>query len=176
MILINILIVVAIIIAIPFIVALFVKNEYSVKREITINKSQKDVFEYIRFQKNQDHYSKWVMTDPNAKKQFTGTDGTVGFIYAWDSENKQSGKGEQEIKKINDNQSIELEIRFERPFEGVGHTLMSTDSLAADQTKVQWGMSGRNKYPLNLMNLFMMGMLGKDLEISLMNLKNILEK
>ncbi len=172
----TILIVLAIIIAIPFTVALFVKNEYSIQREITINRPRKDVFDYIKLQKNQAFYSKWVMTDPDAKKQFTGIDGTVGFIYAWDSENKQSGKGEQEIMKINDGQSIELEIRFERPFKGVGYPSMSTDSLAADQTKVQWRMSGRNKYPFNLMNLLMMDVLGKDLEISLLNLKTILEK
>jgi hypothetical protein len=37
-------------------------------------------------------------------------------------------------------------------------------------------MSGTSAYPMNLMNLFMGGVLGKDLEISLTNLKNILEK
>lgn len=36
------------------------------------------------------------MTDPNMRKNFKGTDGTVGFCYAWDG-NKKAGKGEQEI-------------------------------------------------------------------------------
>src|SRR5476649_899486 len=88
------------IIAIPFIVAIFKPEEYVIEREIVIKRPKADVFNYVKLLKNQDHYSKWVMTDPSMKKSFTGTDGTVGFIYAWDSENKQAGKGEQEIIKL----------------------------------------------------------------------------
>ena len=87
----KILIVVVIIIAIPLIIALFIKKEYSIQREITINKPQQEVFNYVKYLKNQDNYSKWVMTDPAMKKDFRGTDGTVGFVYAWDSKNKNAG-------------------------------------------------------------------------------------
>ena len=41
--------------------------------------------------------------DPNIKTDFRGTDGTVGFISAWDSNNiKNVGKGEQEILNMVD--------------------------------------------------------------------------
>ena len=50
---IKILIVLAVIVAIPFIMALFIKKEYHVVREITINKDRQTVFDYIRFLKNQ---------------------------------------------------------------------------------------------------------------------------
>jgi hypothetical protein len=49
------------------------------------------------------------------KKEFRGTDGTDGFVYAWDG-NKNAGSGEQEIKRITDGDRIDLEIRFARPF------------------------------------------------------------
>ena len=55
----KILIVVGILIAIPLIVALFVKKDYSVEKEIVINKPKTEVFEYIKLLKNQDNYSKW---------------------------------------------------------------------------------------------------------------------
>jgi uncharacterized membrane protein len=73
----KILIVVAIIIAIPLIIALFIKKEYAVEREITINKPKHDVFNYVRYLRHQDNYSKWVRMNPNMKKDFRGTDGTV---------------------------------------------------------------------------------------------------
>lgn len=115
----NILITIALVIAgliILFLVAaLLVKKEYTVERTTTINQFKPEVFNYLRFLKNQDHYSKWVMTDPAMKKEFRGTDGTIGFVYAWDG-NKKAGKGEQEIKQINE-EKIDLEIRFMRPFE-----------------------------------------------------------
>ena len=75
--------VIAIIIAIPLVVALFVKKDYVVEREIIINKPKAEVFEYIKFLKNQDNYSKWNMMDPDMKKTYQGTYGTVGFISAW---------------------------------------------------------------------------------------------
>ena len=172
----QILIVVVIIIAIPLIIALFVKKEYSIQREITINKPQQDVFNYVKYLKNQDNYSKWVMTDPAMKKDFRGTDGTVGCVYAWDSKDKNAGKGEQEITKIMEGKRLDIEVRFKKPFEGIATTPIETEAISENETKVKWGMNGKNKYPMNFMNLFMDNMLGSDLETSLTNLKGILEK
>jgi hypothetical protein len=157
------------------IIALFVPKKYFVEREIIINKQRQEVFDYIRFLKNQEYYSKWVMADPDMKKNFKGTDGSVGFIYGWNG-NNQVGEGEQELKKINDGESIEMEIRFVRPFAGIGNACMITEAVSGDQTKVKWGMKGESNYPMNLMNLFTNKMLGKDLIISLNSLKGVLEK
>ena len=66
----KILIVVVVIIAIPFVVALFLKNDFSIAREITINKPKQQVFDYLKTLKNQDQYNAWIMKDPNAKKDF----------------------------------------------------------------------------------------------------------
>ncbi|PWT70498.1 MAG: hypothetical protein C5B59_20510 [Bacteroidetes bacterium] len=52
------------------------------------------------------------MMDPNLKKAFSGIDGARGFIYAWTG-NKRAGRGEQEIKRINENNRIDMEVRFE---------------------------------------------------------------
>jgi hypothetical protein len=157
------------------IIALFVKKELSVRREIIINRPVAEVYDYVRFLKNQDYYSKWVMTDPNMKKIFKGTDGTVGFVYGWDG-NKQAGEGEQEIMALKPNKLVDIEVRFVRPFKNVGRTPMQTVKVEEGKTKVIWGMDGHNPYPMNLMNAMMQGMLAKDVDISLNNLKTILEK
>ncbi|KAA5548249.1 SRPBCC family protein [Adhaeribacter rhizoryzae] len=162
-------------IALILIVALFVKKEYTVEREITINKPRTEVFNYIRHLKNQDNYSKWVRTDPNMKKAYRGTDGNVGFVYAWDG-NEKAGQGEQEIKNLTEGEKLEIEVRFIRPFASTAYAPMSTEAVSPTQTKVKWGMTGGNPYPLNLMHLFIDAVLGPDLETSLGTLKNILEK
>jgi hypothetical protein len=171
-----ILIVVVGIIALLLLIALFIKREYSIKREIAIGRSAMDIYDYIKFQKNQERYSKWVMADPNMKKKFTGTDGSIGFVYAWDSDNKDVGKGEQEIIKLVEGERVDSEIRFIKPFEGVANTSMIIEPMSENQVKVVWVMNGSNKYPMNLMVPFIDGLLGKDLQLSLSNLKNILEK
>ncbi len=112
---------------------------------------------------------------PALKKEFRGTDGTVGFVYAWDSNKKNAGKGEQEIKNIKEGERVDVEVRFQKPFHGIATAPIITEGMSANQTKVKWAMNGNTKYPLNFMNLFMDNMLGKDLEASLNNLKTILE-
>jgi hypothetical protein len=171
----RILLLIVILLAIPLIIALFVSKDYNIKREITINKPKQEVFNYVKNLKNQDNYSKWVRTDPNMKKDFKGTDGTVGFIYAWEG-NKEAGKGEQEIKSIKEGERVDVEIRFEKPMEGTAYAPIVTEEVSPNQTKVIWGLSGKSNYPMNFMNLFMDGMLGKDLEQSLLALKGNLER
>ncbi len=173
-----ILLVVAILIAIPLITALFVKKDYAVEREIVINRSKDFVFDYIKLLKNQDNFSKWATMDPHMKKSYDGIDGTVGFISAWDSEKKDVGKGEQEIKKIEPGARIDFELRFIEPFESKDQAHMTTEALSDSTTRVKWGFDGHMDYPMNIMLLCMDfdKMLGGDLEIGLQNLKTQLEK
>lgn len=116
--------------------------------------------------------------DHQMEKEFTGTDGTVGFVSAWDSNNKNVGKGEQEIKKILEGERIEYEIRFIKPFAGISNAYMTTQSVSEHETEVRWGFKSKMNYPMNLMLLFMNmeKMIGNDLDTGLLNLKNLLEK
>lgn len=177
-ILIIILLALAGIIALLLIIALFTRKEYAIERQITIRKPSQNVFDYIKQLKNQDYYSKWVMMDPHVRKTFSGTDATVGFVSAWDSDIRDVGKGEQEIKGIKEGERIDLEIRFEKPFKGVSPAYMKTEEENGGETTVKWGFAGKMAYPMNAMLLFINipEMLAKDLEISLKNLKTLLEQ
>jgi len=175
----RVLIVIAILVAIPLIIALFTKKDYAVERAIVINKPKQEVFDYVKLLRNQDNFSVWTRLDPKMKKDFRGTDGTVGFVYAWDSEgSKGAGAGEQKIVKINEGESVDMNLHFIRPFEGLADARFTTAEVAAGQTKVTWGFKSSMKYPMNAMLLFMDmdKVLGKDLETGLKDLKSVLEK
>ena len=133
----SILLLLAILIGFLLFLALILKKEYSIERDITINKSKKDVFDYIKMMSNQEKYNVWVMKDPNAKLIYTGTDGTEGFTCAWEG-NKEAGKGEQEFKKIVDGEQLDIELRFEKPFKNVAKAYMFTKSTAPNQTNLKW--------------------------------------
>jgi len=162
------------IIVLLLVIALFVRKDYTVQREIAVNKPRMQVFDYLKYQKNQDHYNKWAMKDPDMQKSYKGTDGTVGFSYAWDSH--EMGKGEQTIKKIIDGERIDSEIQFIKPYKSIAQNHLLTDSVAPGQTKVTWIIEGSSKWPMNIMNLFIDKMLGKDMAQSLELLKGNLEK
>lgn len=174
----TILLAVGLIIAILIIFLLFLaaitKKEYNVEREITIEKSSDEVFSYIKSIRNQEQYNVWVMKDPNVRIEYKGIDGTKGFVSSWEG-NKQAGKGEQEIKEIIDGQKISIELRFEKPFKNVGQTYLLVKPISEYETNLKWQMIGENKFPMNLMNLVIDSLLGKDLEKSLVNIKQILE-
>lgn len=161
------------IIALVLVAAIFVDGNYAVERDVTINRSKSEVFDYLKFLRNQDEFSKWASMDPNMKKDFRGTDGTVGFVSAWDSESDEVGKGEQEIIGIVEGERIDYELRFFAPFESTDQAYMITESAGMNQTTVKWGINGKMAYHMNFMMLFMdmEEMLGADLSEGLNNLK-----
>jgi len=160
------------------IVALFTKKEYGVIREVTINKPKSEVFDYVKLLKNQENFSVWANRDPQMKKDYRGSDGTVGYVSAWDSKMKDVGKGDQEIKKVTDGERIDYELRFIEPFASTSSAYMVFEGVSDTQTKVKWGFTGKMKYPMNLLLLTMdmEGMIGKDFQDGLNKLKAILEK
>lgn len=165
-------------VALVFIIALFTKKDYGVVCEVVINKPKTEVFEYVKLLKNQENFSVWANKDPGMKKEYRGTDGTVGFVSAWDSKNEDVGKGEQEIKKIIEGERIDYELRFIEPMSSSDLAFITFETVSDSQTKVKWGFSGKMKYPMNLVLLTMdiEGMIRKDFQDGLNNLKGILEK
>jgi uncharacterized membrane protein len=170
--------IIAAIIIVVLLLAFIAPREYAVQRSIIINKPRQQIFNYIRLLRNMDYYSKWVMTDPNKRMTYTGTDGTEGFVAAWNSDIKQAGKGEQTIEKIVEGERIDIRVVFIKPFAGVADTYIATQSVTDDTTTVKWAFASKMPFPMNAMLLFinMEKMLGTDMDISLNNLKQILEQ
>lgn len=173
--LVLVIVLVASLVALLLILALFVKKEHYVKREIVIDAPVQQVFDFVKLLKNQELFNKHAAIDADRKKEFMGIDGTVGFIYAW-SGNKNAGEGQKEIKQIIDGKLIETEMRFVKPMVAVAQVIMTTESINDNQTKVSWSNLSSLNYPLNVMVPLIEKMLAKDMDKSLLNLKSILEK
>ena len=173
----TILVLLAILIAIPLIAAIFLPKTYVAERSVTIEKPTAEVFDYVKMLKNQNNFSKWANVDTAMKKTFKGDDGKVGFVSAWDSQNEEVGAGEQEIKKMEEGKRIDYELRFLRPFESTETAYIATDSLGKNKTKVTWAFNGHMNYPKNIMLPFLKldSKIGDDLSAGLGNLKGILE-
>ena len=173
--LIAILLVLVGLIALMLILALFMKKEHYVKREIVINAPLQKVFDFLKLLKNQDRFNKWARVDSDRKWEYKGTDGTVGFIIAW-SGNKKAGVGEKEIISITEGKRIETEIRFVKPMPTTASVIMETEALADTQTRVSLINAGTLKYPMNIFIPLAEKRFPKDMDESLATLKNILEK
>ncbi|HRO45431.1 SRPBCC family protein [Agriterribacter sp.] len=157
-------------IALLLVVALFVPKAFKSERQIVINKPRQEVFNYLKYVKNQDNFGVWQKADPEMKTSSEGTDGQVGFKYSWDGE--KVGKGSQTITKIVEGERIETELDF--GFGDPAAAFFIVKDAGTDQTSVTWGITGRSPWPLNLMGLFFD--VGKDFEKGLQHLKVVLEK
>ena len=173
--LITILLILAAIIALVLTIALFMKKRHYVNREIIINAPRQKVFDFLKLLKNQDKFNKWATADKkNRKEEFKGTDGTVGFIYAW-SGDKSAGQGEKEIMNIVEGKRIDTEIRFVKPMRVTATVIFETEALSENQTKVNLINTGELKYPMNLFVPIAERKFPKDMDESLLTLKSILE-
>jgi hypothetical protein len=166
------------IILLILVVALFFPKSYEVKREVIINQSKYEVFNFVNQLKNQDRYSVWQKMDPNMEKSYTGVDGTVGFTSSWKSEKRDVGSGTQTILRLVEEDSMVCQIAFKEPFESVNQNYFTFTSVDTAKTRVEWGFQGRFPYPLNLFAALMdmESMIGKDFQQGLENMKRILEK
>lgn len=173
----RLLVILILFISIVLIVAYFMPKEYSVEREITVNKPADSIFKYVRSLKNQNEFSVWAKRDPKINISYKGTDGEIGSVSSWESKVKEVGVGEQQITKITENRRLDFALRFKKPMEDTAVGFMSTEPVSENQTKVRWGISGVIPYPTNIMlpMLKMDQMIGNDLQKGLENLKEKME-
>lgn len=173
------LIIVAAIIAIPFIIAAFKSSEFRLEKSVVINKPKNEVFNYVKNVKNQNDFAVWMAFDPNMKREYTGTDGTVGFVSAWESDHKKVGAGRQTITGIKEGEIVDMKIEFLKPWQNTSNAYFKTETVDGNQTKVTWGFLNPSvKYPMKVMQVVMDmdKMIGKDFEQGLQNMKKNLEK
>ncbi len=164
-------------VVILLIAASLIDKEMDIEHSVTINKPLSEVFNYVKFVKNHEQFSVWMMMDPDMKRGSRGTDGQVGFVYSWDSaKQKNVGAGEQEIKKMEEGKSIEYELRFIRPMQDIAKATFIFKSVSATETEVQWGFYSKMKFPMVIMKPVMKKVLGNALSTGLTNLKTVLEK
>jgi len=165
-------------VAVAAVLSFVLPTALKAERDVTINKPKAEVFAYAKMLKNQNDWGPWFKKDPAMKQEFRGTDGTVGFVSAWNSANDEVGEGEQEIKNITEGERVDTELRFKRPFETKSNAYIITEAAGDNRTKVRWGFNGSVPRPMNLMFLFVDfdKETGKDFDAGLSTLKSILEK
>ena len=151
-------------------------KHYRVTRSTVINRRRSDVYNYVRFLRNQDEWGPWARKDPGMEHSFKGTDGEVGFVSAWKG-NKQVGEGEQEITGLDENRRVDSALRFFKPWKAESDAFIILDDHEGG-TNVTWGFEGVNKTLMSrAMGVFMNmdKMVGGDFEEGLQNLKGVLE-
>lgn len=136
--------------------------------------SKSMLFKEVLSFKARDAWNPWTYMDPNIEIKFPEQDGVVGAKYTW-SGNDDVGAGEQEITAIDGMDRVDTKLHFTAPWESFADTYMSLDE-AERGTKLSWGFTTEAARPMNVMMLFMKGMIEKDYLKGLQKLKKMLEE
>ena len=175
----KIIVVLVAIVSVLGVIAMFTSDKYTLTRSIVIHRATSDVFDFLRFNRNQKLYSRWLSLDPNTVITLKGSrDGSPGAILAFESQNNKAGTGEWETKEIETNKTIDFELRFLKPFAFTANGQFKTEAVSATDTRVVWVYRGGMNWPMNFMLLFlnMDKLVGGDIQTSLETLKGRLEQ
>ena len=120
-------------------------------------------------------WSPWEKMDPAMKRSYSGAEKGKGAAYAWEG-NGKVGQGRMEIIDAAPSR-VALDLDFVKPFEG-HNKVVFTLAPQGDATEVNWAMQGPMPYVSKLISVFcdMDGMIGKEFENGLANLKTLTEK
>jgi hypothetical protein len=120
-------------------------------------------------------WSPWEKMDPAMKRSYSGAEKGKGAAYAWEG-NGKVGQGRMEVTDAAPSR-VALDLDFIKPFEA-HNKVVFTLTPKGDATEVNWAMQGPVPYMAKIVHVFMDmdGMVGKDFEAGLANLKAITEK
>lgn len=166
---------IAILVALGFVLP----DKVHVEREIVINAPQDEVFALIDDFNDWDQWSPWAAIDPDAEYELTGEG--IGQKMTWRSEHPKVGNGSQTITELRAPDRLITALEFDGM--GVATATFTLSPADGGGTKVNWALDTnmREGVPLMMqpvgpyMGFFMDGMVGKDYEQGLANLKEVAE-
>ncbi len=163
-------------IALILITALLVGTGWTYEKSIVINASPDKVWLHTNTLAANNAWSPWIEKDPNIKQQMSGTDGTPGATYSWQSDEKSVGEGSQTITGVTEKSSFNSRVDFIKPFKGTGNASVLLTPEGSG-TKVTWRMVSSTPYPMNIIKIFgvIEKNLDKDFTVGLGKLKRLCE-
>jgi uncharacterized protein YndB with AHSA1/START domain len=180
----EIIVIVAVILAIAIVVVLFLASTkpdtFSVQREAVMKAPPDRIFPLISSFHQWKGWSPWENRDPALRRTYEGAESGKGAVYAWEG-NKNVGSGRMEILEASPSSRIVIKLDFFKPFEAhntAEFTMRPQGGTAGPTTNVSWVMRGSAPFMHRVMQVFMNldKMIGKDFEAGLASLKSLAEK
>jgi uncharacterized protein YndB with AHSA1/START domain len=150
-------------------------DTFRVQRTTTIQAPAERVFPLLEDFRTWGAWSPYEGRDPAMKRTYSGSTKGKGAVYAWEGD-KNVGTGRMEIADTTTPSRVTLKLDFIKPFEA--HNMVDfTLEPKGDSTTVTWAMHGPVPYMAKIMHVLidMDGMVGKDFEVGLANLKAVAE-
>ena len=151
-------------------------DAYHVERSATVDAPAATVFAQIDDFSVWKEWSPWEKKDPAMKRTVSTPPSGVGATYAWEG-NKEVGKGKMTITDSKPGREGRREARVHRAVPVEADITFTLAAESPTTTKVTWAMDGKHNFISKAFSVVkpMDGMIGKDFEDGLANLKKVAE-
>jgi hypothetical protein len=151
-------------------------DAYHVERSATVEAPAATVFAQIDDLSVWRDWSPWEKKDPAMKRSYSATTSGVGATYSWEG-NKEVGKGKMTIVDSKPGEKVAEKLEFIEPFQSQADIAFALKAESPTSTKVTWSMDGKHNFVSKAFAVVkpMDGMIGKDFEEGLANLKKVAE-
>jgi uncharacterized protein YndB with AHSA1/START domain len=128
-------------------------STYTVERSRTINAPVERVYPLIADFRQWTRWSPWEDVDPDLHRDYGGAESGTGASYAW-SGNRKAGSGTMTITDARENEMVDIDLQFEKPFKSRNRTTFTLDPQG-DSTQVTWRMEGPRPLVMRLLGPLM---------------------
>lgn len=146
----------------------------TIVRSITIDALPHEIAPHIADLHRWVNWSPWEGQDPDLKRTYTGTAGSVGSTYEWNG-NRKAGAGTMTITRALPTE-VDVDLRFTAPFKSTSRVDFRLVETGAS-TQVVWTMTSPQNLMARVMRIFinMEKLIGTDFEKGLAKLKTVVE-
>jgi uncharacterized protein YndB with AHSA1/START domain len=139
-------------------------STYTVERSRMVSAPVDRVYPLVADFRQWTRWSPWEDVDPDLQRAYGGAESGVGATYSW-SGNRKAGTGHMEILRAEENQHLDIQLTFEKPFRSTNTTSFEF-AARGDTTLVTWRMVGPRPLVMRLLGplMNMDKMLGKDFD------------
>jgi hypothetical protein len=148
---------------------------YPIERSLLMKANPQTIFDNINHLKAWEAWTPYN-EDGDVKNSYSGPENGPNATVSWSSTGK-AGTGSMEITNAVAPTLVSIDLKMIKPFEVVNKVEFLIEPQQ-DQTKVTWRMKHHEPYPAKVFGIFMNmdNMVGKDFELGLARLKDVVEK
>ena len=160
--------------AVVLIGGMMLSSKFSISRSTVVNAPADKIYPLVASPRQWKAWSAWNQRDPAMKIDYSGPESGPGAVWAWKSGSE--GDGKMTFTTAEPGKRVGYELYF--PDFGTTSTGEFRFEPEGSATRVTWVMNGdMGKNPVNRwFGLMMDGMVGKDFDSGLKNLKALAEK
>lgn len=149
------------------------KMKLQICRQIEVKSEIQKIYQVIADLRQWNQWSPWFHMEPTSKTENTGTAGQVGQLQSW--EGQAIGSGQMTIIELKENQSIQIQLDFLKPFKSRATVEFIISSKAQNICEVEWKMDSSLPFFMFFFKKMMVAMMSRDFDRGLLMLKEYIE-